>query len=146
MTLMSAMPERVQAFVALAFKDGLENPLGRALYAYNRKLNACHKDPLLVMRAAKSLTATRWLQHWQAGGSLYALSRTVEQQAAFSHARRERTIEWKLSEADKLRRKIRQARRDPEKYLSMTPRAEEFVVVGERSSVPDGRQQHGGDA
>ena len=101
------LPPRVAQYLQMAEREGLSDPLGRALYTHNRKVNSHRGKPEEILRSAKPETAERWRLHWEAGGSLKALTRNVEQERIFQQERRDRF----LSEGDRLRRAVRSVRR-----------------------------------
>lgn len=107
------LPPKVAEFLALAVKDKLDEPLGRALYCQNRKLNASSAAGIEIMRSAKTVTAIRWREHWEAGGCLYGLWSEAEQQQKVE-ARRLREIE-RLPDGERMRKMVRHIRRREKK-------------------------------
>jgi hypothetical protein len=80
---------RAKRFLAIARKARLSCPKGRALYLENRVQNngvgrlTWAPTELDILRGIKPSTATRWCEHWKAGGSIRVLSRTIAEQSAF---------------------------------------------------------------
>lgn len=104
---MRELTPRLTEYVERATKDGLENPLGRAVYAANRMLNTHRHPPDEIMRRCRPQTAETWRAHWERGGCLRTLKRTVDEERAYQEKNRDRN----LTDGQKLRRVIRRIRR-----------------------------------
>lgn len=70
------LPYGCDAFFQIAARLGLSCPMGRALYAVNRKVNGWRHGVTAehLLRNTRQETAERWLQHWRDGGSIRALN------------------------------------------------------------------------
>lgn len=128
MTRIEPLPERIRTWAALAEEAGLSEPLGRAITAHARIVNAGwrvtggpsswamtnrmreasgHDILVPFMGRMHEATARRWREHWERGGSLRTLSRSAEQQQDFAF---KRSIAL-LDEGERLRRVIKRVRR-----------------------------------
>jgi hypothetical protein len=97
---MRPYPKGFKEFYSEAKAMGLSYPIGRALYACNRKRNGWPQDRdswagmglRLVpdfLRRMKESTAKRWQIHWRSGGHIQAL-RSVEEQNRIRRIRDQR--------------------------------------------------------
>lgn len=68
-------PAGCEHFYWMAEHAGLSCPLGRALYACNRKQNGWRHGvtPIDLMTRASQETAERWLDNWRRGGGVRRL-------------------------------------------------------------------------
>ncbi len=70
------MTPRLANLYALALAMNLSEPLGRAVYACNRRYNGgfSRMSDEHILQVAKESTAVRWREHWDNGGTLKSLS------------------------------------------------------------------------
>ena len=105
------LTDRVVSMSQVAQEKGLSEPLGRAIYAASRVLNAGagSPDPSMerIMEPAKHVTAVKWRAYWERGGALKTLQYNHEEWAR----RRREQSDRPLTEGQRLRRNIRRARR-----------------------------------
>lgn len=97
-------PANFDEYHQIAIMAGLHNPVGRALYACNRKQMGWPSegpygtlvDPLVVMQKCEITTASRWLKHWESGGHIRSISLTREEYLKINNQRvRERRADYK---------------------------------------------------
>ena len=69
----------LQRLIALAYREGLDDPIGRACYCASRKQNETVYDELGKMKACLPRTAKKWREHYEAGGSLKSLKKFKHQ-------------------------------------------------------------------
>lgn len=101
---MRPRPNHYEFFFNIASKNEMNNPEGRAIYACNRVANGAWWRPPFIhepeakskLEKTKDSTAKRWLEHWENGGSLRALSRYHEEEKVRQkESMRMRREEWK---------------------------------------------------
>lgn len=109
------LPQRVLDWAERARRDGLDEPLGRAIYGYNRLINGNSMSVAQTsIRTARIDTARRWREHWERGGSFQSINRTVVEQRALdkrNYARDQRRKWRDMTDAERLRKATRHARR-----------------------------------